>query len=113
MRIFHIALPADWKAAQESGSYTTSTRGRTLEEEGLIHAARDVQVSVVRDRYYVDVTGPLVVLEIETDLLDVEVRDEAVGDEVYPHVYGPIPPSAVVAAFGYDEWARLRTSPMS
>jgi uncharacterized protein (DUF952 family) len=40
MRIFHIATLADWKQAAESGSYTTSTLGRTLAEEGFIHAAR-------------------------------------------------------------------------
>lgn len=97
MRIYHVATLSDWKAAQESGSYTTSTYGRTLAEEGFIHAARHDQVPVVRDRFYADVTEPLVVLEIETDRVGAEVRDEQVGDEVYPHVYGPIPTSAVVA----------------
>jgi uncharacterized protein (DUF952 family) len=106
MRIFHIATLADWKQAQETGSYTTSTYGRTLEEEGFIHAARDFQVPLVRDRFYADVAEPLVVLEVETDLLDAEVRDEQVGDEVYPHVYGPIPTSAVVA------WRPARLPPI-
>ena len=30
MRIFHIATLDDWKQAQETGTYTTSTYGRTL-----------------------------------------------------------------------------------
>ncbi len=106
MRIFHIATLEDWKQAQQSGTYTTSTYGRTLEEEGFIHAARHDQVPGVRDRYYADVTDPLVVLEIETDLLDAEVRDEQVGDEVYPHVFGPIPSAAVVA------WRPARLPPI-
>jgi uncharacterized protein (DUF952 family) len=106
MRIFHIATLADWKQAQETGTYTTSTYGRTLEQEGFIHAARHDQVPLVRDRYYADVTEPLLVLEIETDLLDAEVRDEQVGDEVYPHVYGPIPTSAVVV------WRPARLPPI-
>lgn len=97
MRIFHIATLADWKEAESSGAYRTSTNGRTLEQEGFIHAAHHDQVPTVRDRYYADVSEPLLVLEVETDLLDAEVRDEAVGDEVYPHVYGPIPTEAVVA----------------
>jgi glutathione S-transferase len=106
MRIFHIATLADWKEADASGIYAVSTLGRTLEQEGYIHAARHDQVPLVRDRYYADVTEPLVVLEIETDLLDAEVRDEQVGDEVYPHVYGPIPAAAVVA------WRPARLPPI-
>jgi len=106
MRIFHIATLADWKQAEESGTYATSTFGRTLEQEGFIHAARHDQVPLVRDRYYADVADPLVVLEVETDLLAAEVRDEQVGDEVFPHVYGPIPTSAVVA------WRPARLPPI-
>jgi glutathione S-transferase len=97
MRIFHIATLADWKQAQDDGTYTTSTYGRTLDQEGFIHASRHDQVPEVRDRCYGDVAEPLVVLEVETDLLEAEVREEQVGDEVFPHVYGPIPTSAVVA----------------
>jgi uncharacterized protein (DUF952 family) len=97
MRIFHIATLADWKAAEASGTYRTSTYGRTLEQEGFVHAAYHDQVPSVRDGQYGDVAEPLLVLEIETDLLGAEVRDEQVGDETYPHVYGPIPTSSVVA----------------
>ena len=39
MLIFHIATEADWDAARRSKQYTTSTLGRTLEQEGFIHAA--------------------------------------------------------------------------
>jgi uncharacterized protein (DUF952 family) len=106
MRIFHIATLDDWKRAQETGTYTTSTLGRTLEQEGFIHASRHDQVPAIRDRFYAEVTEPLVVLEIETDLLDAEVRDEQVGDEVFPHIYGPLPASAVVA------WRPARLPPI-
>ena len=107
MRIFHIATLDDWKQSQESGRYTTSTYGRTLEDEGFIHAAYHDQVPRVRDRFYADVTEPLVVLEIETDLLDVPWREDQVDGETFPHVYGTLDTSAVVA------WrpARFRTWP--
>ena len=37
-------------------------------------------------------------LAIETDLLDVPVREEEVpGGETFPHIYGALPPGAVVA----------------
>jgi len=106
MRIFHIATLDDWKQAQESGTYATSTYGRTLEQEGFIHAAYHDQVPGVRDRHYAHVAEPLVVLEIESDLLGAEVRDEPVGDLRFPHVYGTIPTSAVVA------WRPARLPPI-
>ena len=97
MRIFHIATMADWAAAQASGSYTTSTRGVSLVDEGFIHASREDQWEGVRDRYYADVAEPLVLLAIDTDLLDVPVVEEPVpGGETFPHVYGALRPAAVV-----------------
>jgi uncharacterized protein (DUF952 family) len=98
VQIFHIATAADWQAAQASGSYTTSTRGVTLEQEGYLHASREDQWEGVRERFYADVDEPLVLLAIETDLLDVPVREEEVpGGETFPHIYGGLPPGAVVA----------------
>ena len=99
MRIFHIATASDWQAAKESGSYTTSTLGRTLAEEGFIHASRSDQWEGVRAAFYADVAASLVLLEIDTDLLDVPVVEEVPAPgmtETFPHVYGAIPATAVV-----------------
>lgn len=103
-RIFHIATVADWTAAQASGAYTTSTIGRTLVEEGFIHASRADQWQGVRARYYADATEPLVLLVIDTERLTSPVVEEAVGDgaETFPHVYGPIDPAAVVQTIPLD-----------
>jgi uncharacterized protein (DUF952 family) len=99
--IFHLAFASDWAAAQEAGAYTISTRGRTLAEEGFIHCSRGDQWTRVRERFYGDVTEPLLLLQIDTDRLDVPVLDES-GEpdsaETFPHVYGPIPLDAVVKA---------------
>ncbi|VXB21465.1 DUF952 domain-containing protein [Nocardioides sp. AX2bis] len=105
MRIFHVATAADWAAAQDSGRYTTSTRGRTLAQEGFVHAARGDQWQDVRRRYYSDVTEPLVLLVIDTDLLDAPVVEEPAvpgAAETFPHVYGAIAPSAVVSVVPLD-----------
>jgi len=99
MRIFHIATLADWTDAQASGAYTTSTIGVTLEQEGFLHASRADQWEGVRARYYADITEPLVLLEIDTDLLDVPVIEESPAPgvtETFPHVYGALDPAAVV-----------------
>jgi uncharacterized protein (DUF952 family) len=99
-RVFHIASVADWAAAQETGRYTTSTRGRTLAEEGFIHASRAEQWRAVRDRFYGDVIEPLLLLEIDTDLLDVPLVEEEVPGtgETFPHLYGPLSTAAVLRA---------------
>lgn len=96
-RIFHIATAADWESAERVGLYTTSTLGRSLAEEGFIHASRGDQWSGVRERFYADVREPLVLLVIDTDLLDVPVVEEAApGGETFPHLYGPLATAAVV-----------------
>ena len=97
-RIFHIAAEADWRAARRTGRYTTSTLGRTLAEEGYIHASRADQWQEVRRRHYAGVEEPLVLLEIDTGLLESAVVEEAPpgGTESFPHVYGPLNVDAVV-----------------
>jgi uncharacterized protein (DUF952 family) len=101
-RIFHIATAADWRRTLETGTYTTSTVGRTLDEEGFIHASRRDQVQGVFDRYYAGLGEHLVLLTIDPTRLEAEVRVEAVGDDAYPHVYGPVNRSAVVDVVPLD-----------
>ena len=98
--IHHLALAADWAAAQQTGEYRISTLGRTLEDEGFVHAAHANQVAGVAGRYYADVTDDLVLLVIDPDRLGVPVVEEVPpgGDEPFPHVYGPVPVGAVVEA---------------
>lgn len=96
MQIFHIAEADRWAAAQLAGSYAQSTLDRTLEEEGFLHAARNDQWQGVLDRHYSGVTKPLVLLAIDTDKLTSPWREEPVGDTTYPHIYGPLNPSAVI-----------------
>ena len=99
MKIFHIALQSDWDQAKRTGSYTTSTRGRTLAEEGFIHASREDQWQGVRDAFYPDVVEPLVLLVIDTERLSSPVVEESPAEgvaETFPHVYGPINADAVV-----------------
>lgn len=107
MPIFHLATAADWAAAQQVGRYTTSTRGRTLAEEGFVHASRADQWQGVRERYYADVTEPLVLLVIDPDRLGAPVVEESVpgspaGAETFPHVYGAIEVDAVTRVIALD-----------
>ncbi len=96
--IYHVATAAHWRAARRNGSYEMSTRERTLAEEGFIHASRREQVAGVLERFYADIDEPLVLLVIDPARMDSPVRFERVGNERFPHVYGPIPVRAVVEA---------------
>lgn len=98
--IFHIALRTDWDAACAAGGpYEISTRGRTLQEQGFIHCSRDEeQVGRVLRAFYADCADldDLVLLVIDTDRLNAPVRHEPVDGDVFPHLYGPLPLSAVI-----------------
>ncbi len=97
--IFHIALERDWNAANQDGAYRVSTRDAALEEVGFIHASFEHQVAGVGSLFYRDVGEPLVVLTIDADRLEAPVVVEPAdgGGEAFPHIYGPLPTSAVIA----------------
>ena len=102
--ILHIALPDDWAEARSSGEYRVSTRRRSLDDEGFIHCSYPRQLEGVANRFYADV-AELIILHIEPELLDAEVRVEPAAegiDELFPHVYGPLPTSAVIATTWWD-----------
>ena len=94
--IYHIAEAADWEQAQRAGEYTMSTRGRTLAEEGFIHASTASQVAQVAEAYYRGVPD-LVLLVIDTERVRPELRYEQVPGQPdpYPHIYGPLNLDAV------------------
>jgi uncharacterized protein (DUF952 family) len=95
--IYHIATRSDWEQALRNGSYTTSTRGRTLAQQGFIHCSDAGQVAGVANFVYAD-ADDLVLLEIEPDRVRATVQyDDVPGEPApFPHIYGPLNPDAVV-----------------
>ena len=102
--LYHIALPSDWENARKAGTYTTSTRGVALAEDGFVHCSRRDQVEATANRFYGDI-DEVVLLTIDEAALDVAVVDEDLygTGERFPHVYGPIP---VTAVFDARPWTR-------
>jgi uncharacterized protein (DUF952 family) len=98
--LYHIATAADWEQAQQDGEYRTSTRGRSLGEEGFIHASTAAQVLPVADMLYLDEPEDLVLLVLDAGRIGAEIRDEPVPGwaEPFPHIYGPLDVAAVVRA---------------
>ena len=98
--IYHIALESDWESALEAGEYRISTVGRTLEDEGFLHAAYGNQVRGVAEAFYADVSESLVLLTIDERRLTVPLQVDAVPGQAdgYPHIYGPLDVAAVVMA---------------
>ncbi len=92
--ILHFCPRADWEAGRRAGSYVADS----LRDEGFIHCSTAAQVRRSADKYAAGRTD-LVLLEIDEDRLPVPVRWEAGrdADELFPHVYGPIPVDAVTA----------------
>ena len=96
--IFHVTGRDDWEAAKLAGEYRLSTRGYALEDVGFIHCSSSSQVEAVANRVYPGAER-LVVLAIDLDRLGPQVRYElAGGDELFPHIYGPLKTDGVVAA---------------
>ncbi|WP_338749030.1 DUF952 domain-containing protein [Janibacter alittae] len=102
MTLQHIALESDWLHAQQTGSYPVSTRGQLIADVGFTHCSSPEQTAGVRERFYTDVTEPLLLLTLDEPALvahglDVRWEPPAAGvDELFPHVYGGELPVACV-----------------
>ncbi len=73
-------------------------RPESLADEGFVHMSFADQVAATAQRHYRG-TRDLVVVEIDPDALEAELRVEDLTStgESFPHVYGPIPVGAAVA----------------
>ena len=106
--IWHIALHDDWLDAQTAGEYLVSTRGMMLEAVGYIHCSKPEQIEGVAGRFYADL-GELLLLEIDPTRIESEIIEEppAPGiNELFPHIYGPLPIAAVRSV---RQWTRGET----
>lgn len=97
--IYHLALAGEWRQAQGTGVYERSTRGQSLEAVGFIHASGAKQVEATYGRFYAD-AGEVLLLTIDPLRLTVPVLWEPAPDsgECFPHIHGPLPLEAVLAA---------------
>jgi uncharacterized protein (DUF952 family) len=97
--ILHITTRTQWDRAVLDGFY----RGETLDTAGFIHCATSTQLAGVIARFYKGRTG-LVLLEIDPAKLTSPLKFEPATDidELFPHIYGPLNPDAVVSVSPLD-----------
>ena len=91
----HLTTKQAWADALKVGTYSLSTKGKTLEEVGFIHGSFIDQVEEVAGFLFAGSSEELVVLHLNIDTLEsrgILVRVEAASNgKSYPHIYGAIP----------------------
>lgn len=93
-RIYHIATRREVEQAGRTGHHTPAT----LLSEGFIHCCYAEQLEDVAARYFRGQPN-LTLLEIDPLLITAPIVNENFtgGPHLYPHIYGPLPMSAVTA----------------
>ncbi|MGY1838449.1 MULTISPECIES: DUF952 domain-containing protein [unclassified Modestobacter] len=95
--LVHLIEPADWRAALDTGAVSPPS----LADAGFVHLSAPDQVHLPAQRLYPD-RRDVVVLVVDPARLTDPVRWEpgVPGDPAgmrFPHLFGPLPTSAVVA----------------
>jgi len=92
-RLFHITSEAEAKVARVTVEYVP----KAFDAEGFIHCSYAHQVPGTLQRIFKGRTD-LVVFEIDPARLPCRVIEENLegGEEMFPHIYGRLPMSAVV-----------------
>ena len=93
MLIYHIVTPEIWGEFEDEHEY----EAESLRAEGFIHCSYRNQLEDVLERYYKNARS-VFVLHINPHLLTSElIAEPSTNREIYPHIYGKINRSAIVA----------------
>jgi uncharacterized protein (DUF952 family)/flavin reductase (DIM6/NTAB) family NADH-FMN oxidoreductase RutF len=92
MSIFHIVKKDEWVKLPQN-----TYQNESLKKQGFIHCCTADQIDKVLDQWFKGQTG-LILVEINPDLLKAKVKFENLegGQELFPHIYGPLNLDAVV-----------------
>lgn len=99
MKIFKIATTAQWTAAQASGVFEGAPVDRA---DGYIHFSTEAQLAETLAKHFAG-QRDLVILAVESEGLGAALRWEpSRGGQLFPHLYGTLPVSAVVEVVAVD-----------
>ena len=91
--IYHMLPRALWMAQPADQVYAADT----LASEGFIHCTGEPELlATVANRFYRGLPGDYVILCIATARVEAEIKWEAAGDALFPHIHGPLNLDAVV-----------------
>jgi uncharacterized protein (DUF952 family) len=98
LSLFHITSRREWELARRIGEY----RPGTFAHDGFVHCSYASQVVHVANRLFRGRTD-LVLFEIDRLQLACDVIEENLnrGTELFPHVYGAVPMSAIVRVYPF------------
>lgn len=92
-RIYKICSRTEWREAKRSGEYSGSAADRA---DGFIHLSAAEQVQGTADKHFAG-QKDLVLVSVSADRLGPALRWEpSRGGALFPHLYGPLPLTAVV-----------------
>ena len=92
--IYKICTTEEWAAAVRAGAFTGSTVDL---EDGFIHFSTAAQVQETARRHFAGQAG-LVLVAVDAGRLGGALKWEASrGGDLFPHLYAPLPASAVVS----------------
>ena len=96
--LFHITSEEELQTARAEGVYRPAAFAR----EGFIHCSYRQQVVPVANRLFRGRQG-LVLLEIDPAQIPSPIVTENLegGAELFPHIYGPLPLTAVVRVYAF------------
>lgn len=90
---FHLVPVTVWTAADAAAPYAAAS----LATEGFAHCTDGLdELAATFDRHYATDPRAFLALALDLDALDVAWRYDVPGSP-YPHIYGPIARSAIVA----------------
>ncbi len=89
--LFHITTRIAWNLSQAAREY----RAPSLDTEGFIHQSTEEQWRHTLHRRFRGVAD-LVILRIDPQRIDAEIKFEPADGEEFPHLYGPLPTDAVI-----------------
>ena len=92
-RLYHMMPKQAWEALSPAQNYQPDS----LATEGFIHCTGSLDLlAEVGNRFYRSHVGNFVLLIIEAQRVQAEIRWEAADGHLFPHIYGPLNVDAVV-----------------
>jgi uncharacterized protein (DUF952 family) len=100
--VYHITTEHQWHDTQGQKQY----EAESFQSEGFIHCSDANQVVRVANHLFKNIRG-LKLLHIKTELLRSRLVYENLegGEELFPHVYGPINLDAIVSVSSFEPGA--------